>query len=90
MNENYFWRYHKAIHIFLTFNHYCILIALFTLLIMLLTLIQNSALIIIGLSSLMLIYLVIMRPYGKVSEKLRAIYFGLILIIVSVIRYLNN
>lgn len=31
-----------------------------------------------------------MRPYGRVSEKLRAIYFTICFLIISLIRYINN
>ncbi len=43
-----------------------------------------------GLSTILLIDLILMRPYCKVSEKLRAIYFSMVYVGVSVIRYINN
>ena len=41
-------------------------------------------------SSILVVELILMRPYCHVSEKLRAIYFAIVYIGVSLIRYVNN
>ena len=43
-----------------------------------------------SVSVLLLLELVVVRPYFEVSEKLRAIYFAFIYVLVPFVRYLNN
>lgn len=67
VNENYFWVNFRSLHTALTYNHYTLLIVYYTLTTLALTLIENSDLILVILPGIVLLELIIMRPYGKVS-----------------------
>jgi hypothetical protein len=90
INENYFWKNHRNIHTKLTYDHYNFVLLYFSLMTIFLNLIRNSEMVLMGLSAILLIDLILMRPYCKVSEKLRTIYFAIVYIVVSLIRYINN
>lgn len=90
INENYFWKNHRAVHTALTYNHYLILFGFFTLSTISLTVIKKSELVIICFAFLLLIEQVLFRPYSEISEKIRAIYFFFLYILITIIRYINN
>ena len=90
VNENFLWRKHRRVHSTVTFNHYVILFVFFTLITTLRSLIENSELATLSLCIILLLELIIVRPYFEVSEKLRAIFFALVYAILPLIRYINN
>jgi hypothetical protein len=67
VNENFLWRKHRRLHSIVTFNHYVILFVFFTLTITLNFLIKNSEIITLCLSFILLLELIIVRPYFEVS-----------------------
>jgi hypothetical protein len=69
---------------------YNTVLVFFTALTLWLNFIKHSEIILIAISAILLIDLILMRPYCKVSEKLRSIYFAVVCIAVSLIRYLKN
>ena len=82
----YLRRWTRNIHTKLTYDHYNFALLYFSLMTIFLNLIRNSEIVLMGLSAILLIDLILMRPYCKVSEKLRAIYFAMVYIVVSLIR----
>ena len=87
VNENYFWRNHRRAHTLLTYNHYNFVLLYFSLMSLGLNLIRDSEIVLMALSLILLIDLILMRPYCEVSEKLRGMFFGLIYVGVSLVRY---
>lgn len=67
MNENYFWKNYRKFHAILSYNHYTVLIIYFTLMIILNCFISGCEVIMIGISLILLIDLILIRPYGEVS-----------------------
>ena len=90
INENYFWRNHRKAHTLLTYNHYNFLLLYFSLMTLVLNLIRDSEIVLMAVSFILLIDLIMMRPYCDVSEKLRGIFFAIIYIGVSMVRYLDK
>ena len=66
VNENVFWRKCRNLHSAVTYNHYTIVVTYFTLQMLLLTLLKDSALFMSIVTALLIVELVLFRPYGKV------------------------
>lgn len=67
VNVNYFWRNYRDFHSVLAYNHYFILSIYFVVSMIIMALFRNSAFVSLALSSIILLELIIMRPYEKVS-----------------------
>jgi hypothetical protein len=90
VNENYFWRNYRRAHTLLTYNHYNFVLLYFSLMVLGMNLIRESEIVLMVLSAILLVDLILMRPYCEVSEKLRGIYFAIIYIGISIVRYVNK
>jgi hypothetical protein len=90
VNENYFWRNYRRAHTLLTYNHYNFMLLYFSLMILGMNLIKESDIVLMAVSAILLVDLILMRPYCEVSEKLRGIYFALIYIMISLVRLLSS
>jgi hypothetical protein len=51
---------------------------------------KQSELAIMCFGIVVLAELVLMRPYSEISEKIRSIFFSLVYILVTLVRYINN
>jgi hypothetical protein len=87
VNENYFWRNYRRAHTLLTYNHYNFMLMYFSLMILGMNLIRESEIALMAVSGILLVDLILMRPYCEVSEKLRGIYFALIYIGISLVSF---
>jgi hypothetical protein len=74
----------------ITFDHYTILIIYFTITGVIVHFTSTAQIIVCVISFLLFVELIVFRPYYETSEKLRAIYFSIVYMLIGTTGYLCN
>ena len=89
-NQNSLFKKYPRVHSALVYNHYLLLVVYLAFNVIISCLANNSEIPVFLISLLFFLEVIVVRPYRKVSEKLRAIYFAFIYTMVPFVRLINN